>query len=57
MTMAEDNRKVVIELQNVKRYFQVGEETVKARHHSGHFGLGQVDAAEPAGLSRYPHQW
>ena len=26
----EDNRKVVIELQNVKRYFQVGEETVKA---------------------------
>ena len=28
--MAEDNRKVVIELQNVKRYFQVGEETVKA---------------------------
>ena len=25
-----DNRKVVIELQNVKRYFQVGEETVKA---------------------------
>ena len=29
-TMAEDNRKVVIELQNVKRYFQVGSETVKA---------------------------
>ena len=28
--MAEDNKKVVIELQNVKRYFQVGEETVKA---------------------------
>ena len=28
--MAEDNRKVVIELQNVKRYFQVGSETVKA---------------------------
>lgn len=28
--MAEDNRKVVIELQNVKRYFQVGNETVKA---------------------------
>ena len=26
----DDNRKVVIELQNVKRYFQVGEETVKA---------------------------
>ena len=26
----EDNRKVVIELQNVKRYFQVGSETVKA---------------------------
>ena len=25
-----DNRKVVIELQNVKRYFQVGSETVKA---------------------------
>ena len=30
MTMADDNRKVVIELQNVKRYFQVGSETVKA---------------------------
>lgn len=28
--MTEDNRKVVIELQNVKRYFQVGSETVKA---------------------------
>ena len=28
--MAEDKRKVVIELQNVKRYFQVGSETVKA---------------------------
>ena len=28
--MAEDNKKVVIELQNVKRYFQVGSETVKA---------------------------
>ena len=28
--MADDNRKVVIELQNVKRYFQVGSETVKA---------------------------
>lgn len=28
--MAEENRKVVIELQNVKRYFQVGSETVKA---------------------------
>ena len=28
--MSEDNRKVVIELQNVKRYFQVGSETVKA---------------------------
>ena len=28
--MGEDNRKVVIELQNVKRYFQVGSETVKA---------------------------
>ena len=27
---SEDNRKVVIELQNVKRYFQVGSETVKA---------------------------
>ena len=26
----DDNRKVVIELQNVKRYFQVGSETVKA---------------------------
>lgn len=26
----EDNRKVVIELQNVKRYFKVGDETVKA---------------------------
>ena len=25
-----DERKVVIELQNVKRYFQVGSETVKA---------------------------
>ena len=65
--MAEDNRKVVIELQNVKRYFQVGEETVKAlrgaawclvqdlrgrvRHHSGNFRLRQVDAAEPVGLS------
>jgi len=29
-TQMEDNRKVVIELQNVKRYFQVGSETVKA---------------------------
>ena len=28
--MEENNRKVVIELQNVKRYFQVGSETVKA---------------------------
>lgn len=28
--MTEENRKVVIELQNVKRYFQVGSETVKA---------------------------
>ena len=28
--MAEENRKAVIELQNVKRYFQVGSETVKA---------------------------
>ena len=28
--METDNRKVVIELQNVKRYFQVGSETVKA---------------------------
>ena len=28
--MNNDNRKVVIELQNVKRYFQVGSETVKA---------------------------
>ena len=26
----EEERKVVIELQNVKRYFQVGSETVKA---------------------------
>jgi ABC-type glutathione transport system ATPase component len=26
----EENKKVVIELQNVKRYFQVGSETVKA---------------------------
>ena len=26
----DNNRKVVIELQNVKRYFQVGSETVKA---------------------------
>ena len=26
----EDNRKVVIELQDVKRYFKVGSETVKA---------------------------
>ena len=26
----EDSRKVVIELQNVKRYFKVGDETVKA---------------------------
>ena len=26
----EDNRKVVIELQNVKRYFKVGDEIVKA---------------------------
>ena len=30
MTMAEEDKKVVIELQNVKRYFQVGSETVKA---------------------------
>ena len=28
--MAEEDKKVVIELQNVKRYFQVGSETVKA---------------------------
>ena len=28
--MAEEKRKTVIELQNVKRYFQVGSETVKA---------------------------
>ena len=28
--MTEENRKVVIELRNVKRYFQVGSETVKA---------------------------
>ena len=28
--MEEDKRKVVIELENVKRYFQVGAETVKA---------------------------
>ena len=28
--MTEENRKVVIELQNVKRYFQVGSDTVKA---------------------------
>ena len=26
----EEDKKVVIELQNVKRYFQVGSETVKA---------------------------
>ena len=30
MAEQKDNRKVVIELQNVKRYFQVGSETVKA---------------------------
>lgn len=30
MAEEKDNRKVVIELQNVKRYFQVGSETVKA---------------------------
>ena len=30
MTEKTDDRKVVIELQNVKRYFQVGSETVKA---------------------------
>ena len=30
MEEAKENRKVVIELQNVKRYFQVGSETVKA---------------------------
>ncbi len=30
MTMEEDKRKVVIELQDVKRYFTVGSETVKA---------------------------
>ncbi|MDD5970477.1 MAG: ABC transporter ATP-binding protein, partial [Paraprevotella sp.] len=28
--MEQDNRKVVIELQNVKREFHVGSETVKA---------------------------
>ena len=30
MAEEKDNRKVVIELQDVKRYFQVGSETVKA---------------------------
>lgn len=30
MSEQKDNRKVVIELENVKRYFQVGSETVKA---------------------------
>ena len=30
MNEQKDNRKVVIELDNVKRYFQVGSETVKA---------------------------
>ena len=30
MNSKQDNRKVVIELDNVKRYFQVGSETVKA---------------------------
>ena len=34
--MAEDKRKVVIELQNVKRYFQVGSETVKALREVGY---------------------
>ena len=47
----DDNRKVVIELQNVKRYFQVGSETVKA------IRIRKVDAAQPVGLSRHPYQW
>ena len=44
-----EDRKVVIELQNVKRYFQVGSETVKVR-------FWQIDVAEPAGLSRHTNE-
>ena len=32
----DENKKVVIELKDVKRYFQVGSETVKALGLSGH---------------------
>ena len=53
-TMAEDNRKVVIELQNVKRYFQVGSETVKALRGVS-FKIYEVNLAEHTGLPRYPY--
>ena len=66
----EDSRKVVIELQNVKRDFVVGNETVHAlkgvsfKIHEGEFvtimgksGSGKsTHPAQPAGLPRHPFQ-
>ena len=50
---AADNRKVVIELRDVKRDFQVGDETVHALR-----GVSfKVHAPQPAGLSRHPDEW
>ena len=51
----EEERKVVIELQNVKRYFQVGSETVKAlrgvsfKIYEGE--LGTIQGASGSGTS------
>lgn len=59
----------IISLQDIRRDFRVGGETVHAlrgvsfdirpggiRHHHGHQRIGQIYLVEPVGMPGYPHQ-